>query len=255
MNQFLIIFCCILLGLMSCQKEKQEKIEKRVLLTKVIREVDSFTYIYDDKGRLATELYQTEIGSYITNYTDYSSEGWLSGYTINYAEEQETDLRCKNTFDQKGRLIRVDQYRLEGDNLMSYALIDYAESLVTRRSYDGSSSLIMIDKFYLSDDGKNVAKHLFYTGHDSIFATTTTYVDYDDKKNPKALLPAGYNPWNLELSYNNVNAYIWVTKSAPAGTQIHFARTYEYNADGYPITSNSASEFESMTQKYEYRVQ
>lgn len=254
MKHLLIFLCCTLLGVTSCQKEEQKKKEKKVLLTKITRPDSSITYTYDETGRLTTALYQTEIGSYTATYTDYNHEGWLTSYVIDFAEDEETDLHCKNTFDQQGRLVRVDQYRLDGGDLINYALIEYAEDLVTRKHYDGSSSLIMTDKFFLTEDGKNVAKRVFYNGDETVPTTTTTYPDYDDKRNPSALLPAGYNPWNLELSLNNLSAAIWVTKSVPAGTGVHYAYTYEYNADGYPVTSSRTSEFSTRIQQYEYQV-
>jgi hypothetical protein len=74
----------------------------------------------------------------------------------------------------RGRLIRVDQYRLDGGDLINYALIEYAKDLATRKHYDGSSLLTMTDKLSLTYDGKNVTEHVFYTGDETAPTTTTT---------------------------------------------------------------------------------
>jgi YD repeat-containing protein len=243
-----------MLCMVSCGKDEHIEEGRSIRLTKITTGSAVLSYTYDASGKLSMEQYAGGDDSYKTTYNNYGSKGELLGFTITYENDQETDLRCENEYDEAGRLVKMNRYDLITGVLVSYCTIEYGDDIIIRKQYNPPATLWATDEYILTADKKNIAKYLFYSKGSATPTSSVTYGEYDDKINPRTLLPSGYSPERMVLSQNNPLSAVWVTESMPPDAEISYIYTYQYNNDGCPVKFSTASELYNSSVFYEYNI-
>lgn len=258
MNHLLSIAssCLILLCMVSCGKDERVEEEKKIQLTKITTKSAVLSYTYDASGKLIMQQYAGGDDSYKATYDNYGSKGELLGFTIAYENDQETDLRCENEYDDAGRLVKMKRYDLSTGVLVSYYTIEYGDDTIIRKQYSPPTTLWVTDEYTLTADKRNIAKYSFYSEGSTTPTSSVTYGEYDDKKNPHTLLPSGYSLEKMVLSQNNPLSLVWWSAASMGSPEVEITSvyTYQYNSDGYPVRFSTASELYNSSVFYEYNV-
>lgn len=231
----------VLLATFSCKKSDSEDNNSgpKIRLSRITNNLGVFSFTYDAQGRLTTERFLPASPSnyaYTATYTEYTSDGSLSKYSFDYDNVAVDDFRAETIFDAQGRVSRLFQFFANTGASAGYYLIEYSGNTSTRKYYASNGTLNSIYEQTASADGKNLVQSKDYSSTGAL-RVTNQYLNYDDKNNPRSLLPKGYN-----IGVNSINNYQAASSTnASTGVTSNFTYTFEYNAEGYATKQTSAS--------------
>ncbi len=256
----------ISLLLFSCEKDKQSVIENKdiPLISKVLIGGEIYMeYSYNDENLVTEEKNKfhyakhtyNDINQLITSdfYWDMriaSSNSRVLEEAMNRKEwvnpeNTPKSISHKFEYNSKEQLFRKSFIRPSGDNSDVVEFKYENDRIVRITGFNNNSISGYTD--YQYDEYGNVIRQTKYMVSSSGNAelTTTTEYEYDNKHNPyqsfKRLITPGIytNPNNITKETYTIHFEV-----DPSIEKVQITeRTYEYNANGYPIKVNSETEY------------
>jgi YD repeat-containing protein len=200
------------------------------------------TYVLDTNGNMMESRSVTASGSLIrVSVFDYT-DGILSAITYFYDEEK-THPEIKITYKREGDKVIISEYKYFDasqefvETSRRVQIVDANDHLVKEEIYDqnGDRMRLSITIDYQTDARGNITM-LRWQGSGNVISTWT--YEYDNNPNWKL----GHQAYTvMKVSPNNVVRQVnWDENSKV----LHeFNSTYEYNAEGYPVSTSDGEAF------------
>ena len=85
---------------------------------------DKYTYTYDDKGNIVTQKRETPAPFFSETHMNYDDNGnVISGVTKTTVPSGTTESDTKNTYDDKGRIIRIESHDTADDSTIVFEYV------------------------------------------------------------------------------------------------------------------------------------
>jgi hypothetical protein len=227
----------LLSAFISCKKDKNDEPQKKCKVSEYIYDTgDTEVYSYD--GNHITEvLYTLKSGKIYTYKFYYNNQDQIE--KLEFLEDG-TDIYHyrEYSFDQKGNLIKDEQYNKSGN--------DFIKSMIIEYTYNAENQIISIStfeeensKFALTDydtiiyDGQNPVQKIDYDIANSKPANQKAISEFEHDKNIN-FLTINKEPYYFLASYLGANNIIKETRKQPGGAIFYeMIYEYEYNEWGY----------------------
>ena len=245
----IFFYLFIITFLLSCGKGKDiipTQPKCRLSKIKLIPDGQTIEFAYNSQGQLIT--YKNNY-AYIFSTFEYDSKGnmvTVLEYNDEYANPKSitTEYGCK--YDDKGNLLEIStelKGLFSGMVLYSPVTINSQKQVTSIKNGDGSTLIFEYDS-----KGNMIKTY--------IDRTPMNYVQYefDDKKNPYQDLP-----WLFKYLYRGiffdfgVNNGIVYRQVEPNRVPLEIVFKYEYNADGFPISSTGTRQTNNF--QFEYKCE